>query len=88
MHLLSNLKGQSATSLAQCFGVDAKTITRWIGLGHLKAGKRGTARTAIQGGDMWFIKDKAIREFVLSCPELVDLHKVDKLWLFSLLVPD
>ena len=88
MHLLSNLGGQSATSLAQCFGVDAKTVTRWIGLGYLIAGKRGTARTCDQGGDMWFIKDKAIREFVLSCPELVDLHKVDKLWLFNLLAPD
>lgn len=88
MHLLSNFKGQSATSLADCFGVDAKTITRWIGLGYLKAARRGTARTTIQGGDMWFIKDKAIREFVLTYPGYVDLRKVDKLWLFSLLAPD
>jgi len=85
LRLLQNLQGQSANQLAECFGIDAKTVTRWIQGGHLKARRRGTARTALQGGDMWFIKDLWVRQFILSCPEFVDLRKVDKFWFIDIL---
>lgn len=85
MRFLSNLKGQSATTLALCFGVDAKTIIRYIEKGYLQSKKRGTARTPQQGGDEWFIKDVAIKKFVQTYSEYVDFRKVDKIWLIDLL---
>lgn len=85
MRYLLNLKGQTATSTAECFGVDTKCVTLWIKKGWLKAGRRGTARTVPQGGDMWFIKEKAIREFIVSYVEVIDFRKVDKFWLVDLL---
>ncbi len=84
-NFLHGLKGQSALSLALCFGVDGKTITRYIEKGYLKTKKRGTKRTPQQGGDQWFIKDAAIRKFVRTYPEYVDFGKVDKIWLIALL---
>lgn len=85
LNFLQNLKGQSATSLAVCFGVDMKTVQRWILQGRLQAKKRGTARTPRQGGDMWFIMDRDIRDFILTYPEFIDLRKVDKFWFIDLL---
>ncbi|MFA4903027.1 MAG: hypothetical protein WC600_09800 [Desulfobaccales bacterium] len=80
-----NLKGQPATTLALCFGVDTKTVTRWIEKGYLQTKKRGTLRTPQQGGDEWFIKDSNIKEFIVNYPNFVDFRKVDKEWLISLL---
>lgn len=85
MRFLGNLKGQSATSLALCFGVDAKTIIRYMERGYLQAEKRGTARTPQQGGDEWFIKNRQIKDFIRSYPEFVDFRKVDKVWIIDLL---
>ncbi|MEW6378627.1 MAG: hypothetical protein AB1611_03345 [bacterium] len=85
MRFLRNLKGQSATDLAECFGVDVKVITRWIRLGYLKAGRRGTGRLESQGGDMYWIKGKDIKEFVINYLEEIDFRKVDKFWMVDLL---
>ena len=85
MRYLQDLKGQSATTLALCFGVDAKTILRWINKGWLKAERRGTNRTERQGGDMWFIKDKWIRDFICESVAVIDFRKIDKYWLVDLL---
>lgn len=85
MRYPANLKGQSALATAGCFGVTEKNITAWIKKGWLKAGRRGTARTAAQGGDQWFIKERAIRKFVISYVEVIDFRKVDKFWLVDLL---
>lgn len=85
MRYLQNLNGQSATSLALCFGSDIKTITRWIFQGYLKATKRGTARTAAQGGDQWWIKENDVRRFVMNNAELIDIRKVDKFWFIDML---
>src|SRR3546814_1003769 len=41
----------TATALAGVMGVDAKTVTRWIEVAGLKAERRGTDRTAAQGGE-------------------------------------
>lgn len=85
MRLLQNLGGQSAAGLADCFGVNPSTILIWIDRGWLKAMRRGTQRLPQQGGDIWFIRDRAVRQFILSYPEVVDLRKVDKFWFIDLL---
>jgi hypothetical protein len=85
MRFLKNLDGQSSCSLALCFGVDSKTITRWIKKGYLKAESRGTGRTEQQGGDMYYIKDKWVREFIIDSVDVVDFRKIDKYWLVDLL---
>ena len=46
----------------------------------LKASRRGTARTESQGGDTYWITHAAVREFVLTHPDEVDLRKVEKWW--------
>lgn len=85
MRYLSNLGGQSARTLAQCFGIDDHSITTWIKKGWLKARKRGTDRTEIQGGDHWFIKDKWVRDFIVENVSIIDFRKVDKQWLVNML---
>jgi len=80
MRLLSNLKGQSASAVAMCLGVDSHFITSAIKAGLLKARKRGTDRTKQQGGDMWYISDKSIRKFIIENVHAIDLRKVDKYW--------
>lgn len=85
MRVPSNLQGQSARSVALCFGVDDHVITRWIRLGWLKAHKRGTKRHPQQGGDIYYIKDCWIREFIIQYIAEIDLRKVDKYWLVDLL---
>jgi hypothetical protein len=85
LRLRSNLNGMSARQTAECFGVDAKTVTRWISLGLLRADRRGTERVAEQGGDMWFIREKYLRRFVLENLNQVDLRKVDKYWFVDLI---
>lgn len=75
----------TARGLASAFGCDCKTITRWISLGFLKAQKRGTARTEAQGGDMWLIKERDVKRFILENPMVFDLRKVDQLWFLNLI---
>jgi len=88
LRLPANLSGHSARGVAACFGVDVKTVIRWIGHGYLRAIKRGTERTANQGGDYWFIKDKWVRDFIVEHLAEVDLRKVDKYWFVDLLAGD
>lgn len=85
LQLLGNLNGQSATSLAACFGVDPSTVVRWIEKGLLKARRRGTDRGQSQGGDIYYLQDKHVRQFVIDNPNVVDLRKVDKHWFIDLL---
>lgn len=85
MRFLANLQGHSARDVAGCFGVDEHTVIRWVKLGYLDASRRGTARSEVQGGDMYWIKDEAIRDFVVSTVSEIDFRKVDKFWLVDLL---
>jgi hypothetical protein len=50
----------------------------------LRATLRGTDRTEIQGGDTFWITQIAVRDFVLSYPDEVDLRKVEKWWFLDL----
>ena len=85
LRLLQNLKGQSATSLAECFGVDMKTVQRWIRQGLIKTNKRELNRTKQQGGNAYYIKDRWVRDFIVKYPELIDLRKVEKHWFIDIL---
>jgi hypothetical protein len=70
----------SAQSLAQALGIDAHAVARWINHGRLKASLRGTARGERQNGDIYLIREKDVRRFVLEHPSEIDLRKVDQLW--------
>lgn len=85
LRLLANLDGQSAASLAQCFGIDPGVVAGWIKKGLLKARFRNSDRRPGQGGDIYYIKDKWVKRFVVANPNLIDLRKVDKEWFIDLL---
>jgi hypothetical protein len=57
---------------------------RFIEVGVLPAVRRGTKRTAAQGGDQWLIMHEAVRTFVCQFPEEIDLAKVEKFWFLEL----
>jgi len=85
LRLLSSLDGQSACSLAECLGVDVHVITRAINDGRLKAQRRGMARKAVQGGDIYYIRDKQVRDYIINNVHEIDIRKVDKLWFVDVL---
>lgn len=76
----------TARGLSRLLGVDATTIGHWIAKGWLKAKPRGTARTAQQGGDQWWIHRRDVRTFIVDNVAAVDIRKVDKFWFIDLLV--
>lgn len=74
----------SATALAKLMGVDSSTVTkRWIALEGLPAKKRGTERTAVQGGDEWLITRSGLRTWLKDHAQCIDLRKVDKFFFWS-----
>ncbi len=85
MRFLGNLDGMSARSVADCLGVDVHFIMRAIQGGRLKAERRGTQRIESQGGDFWYIKEKAIKEYILNWINEIDIRKVNKHWFVDLL---
>lgn len=74
----------SARDLAALMGVDAKTVTLWIGRGLLKASEKpGQARE--DGRPLeWRITPAAVRRFIIDNVAVVDLRKVDKFWFVDL----
>jgi hypothetical protein len=75
----------SANSLAKALGIDSHSVSRWIRAGHLKATLRGTARTGQQHGDIYLIREKDVRRFIVEHPNDIDLRKVDQLWFLDLI---
>ncbi|BAI99010.1 hypothetical protein Sj15T_10070 [Sphingobium sp. TA15] len=75
----------TAHGLATLMGVDAKTVSGWIARGLLKARRRGTERTAAQGGDQHWIHLRDVRGFIIDNAAVVDIRKVDKFWFIDLL---
>jgi hypothetical protein len=74
----------SANGLAQALGIDSHAVSRWIRSGHLKAKLRGTRRGEKQNGDIYLIREKDVRRFILEHPTEIDLRKVDQLWFLDL----
>jgi len=85
MRFLQNLKGMSARETALCLGEDSHFVTRAIDKGLLKAERRESARKPQQGGEIWYIREKDIRRFIIENIHLIDLRKVDKYWFVELL---
>lgn len=85
MRILSNLEGHSARSVAECLGVDVHFVTKAINAGRLRSTMRGTDRKEIQGGDIYYIKDEWVRNYVLENLHEIDIRKVDKYWFVELL---
>ncbi len=75
----------SGKGLAQALGIDSHVVARWIKSGHLRAQFRGTARGEQQGGDIYLIREKDVRHFILEHPTEIDLRKVDQLWFLDLI---
>ncbi len=84
LRIKKNLDGYSATKLAEAFGVDPKTVTKWINRGMLQAERRGTHRTDKQNGDTFWITNESVKTFVQRYPDEVDLAKVEKWWFLDL----
>lgn len=75
----------TATGLSALMGVDAKTVSGWIARGILKGRRRGTDRTAVQGGDQHWIHLRDVRAFIIDNAAIVDIRKVDKFWFIDLI---
>ena len=82
---LANLDGMTSRQVALGMGVDEHFVTRAIHAGRLKAKRRGTLRTEKQGGDIWYIKEKDIRDYILNWLNEIDIRKVNKYWFCDLL---
>lgn len=78
----------SSRALARLLGIDDHAVTRWIHEGWLKASKAGTARTSLQGGDMYVVRPIDVREFVIEHVALIYFRKLDKFWLVELLTSE
>ncbi len=76
----------SANALAKLMGVDSHTVKRWIEREGLPASRAGTARVAAQGGDERRIKRAALRSWIRTHAQLVDLRKVDRFWFIELVL--
>lgn len=74
----------SATGLGVLMGIDGKTVVRWIEREGLPAKRAGTDRTPQQGGDEWRIARPALRNWIRTHAQLVDLRKVDRYWFIEL----
>lgn len=76
----------SARSLADAFGIDSHKVAYWISRGMLRAQRRGTARTDLQGGDMWIIREQDVWNFIRDNPNEFELRKVDQVWFMDLVI--
>ena len=77
-------EGYTMNSLAQAFGVDRHWVSDRVRAGKIAASPRSTERTPQQGGDSYFITDKAVVRFLQKHTFEVDLRKVDRLWFLDL----
>lgn len=66
----------SARAVAEGMGVDPHTVLRWITQGGLKAK---------QVGAQWEISRKAMKQWVVTHANAVDLKRVDKYWFIDML---
>src|SRR5437899_761823 len=85
MRFKSDPNFYSGKGLADALGIDSHVVTRWIKAGHLRGQLRGTARSEQQGGDIYLIREKDVRRFILEHPTEIDLRKVDQLWFLDLI---
>lgn len=83
MRFRQNLKGMTASMVADGLGVHSKTILRAVRLGKIKADRRGTARE--DAVDHFWITPGAVRDYLVEYLPEIDFRKVDKFWVVDLL---
>lgn len=74
----------SANAAAQLLGLDGKTVGLYCETGLITAERMEDERTAQQGGHRWCIAPDALRTFIRTNINSIDLRRVDKLSFFSL----
>lgn len=74
----------SITQVALAFGVSYEVAKRWVQRGFLKATATGGQSGGLYPGEVYLVSDKAIRDFILGYPNLVDLRKVNKEWFIDI----
>jgi hypothetical protein len=80
--IMPNQEGYNATQVAEGLGVDLHIVTQWIGRGFLKAEKRGSNRV----NDIWYLKDKAVKTFIINHIGIIDIRRVEKIWFVDVLI--
>ena len=81
MRFLSNLKGMSAGLCAEFLGVDLHRVLNYINTGSLKAQVRRRDR---EGKSNYFIREKDLRNFIITNPDRIDLRRVEKYYFIEL----
>ncbi len=76
-------EGYSAEELAELMHVNARTISRWIESGKLKAQRVEKSNAA--EGFYWFIRPRVLRRFLIEHLGEVEIRRCDKYWLVDLL---
>lgn len=74
----------SPTKIALAMGIDSHKVMTWIRRGWLRAEKKGTVRTAQQGGDSYLVHRNELRRFLLNHPDEYELGPAEKFWYIDL----
>ena len=85
MKIKGNLDGWCMRGLSQALGVDDKKIAVWIKRGFLKAKDTGVV---VGKNEKVFVASKDVRHFILDHPDEIELARIDKFWLLSVLCPN
>ncbi len=85
LHINKRSDGFTMRMVEEIFGVDHHKIEKWVHLGWLQDGRKGTERTRNQGGDMHHFKPENLRNFAINYPEEIDIRRVEK-WTFIQIV--
>ncbi len=74
----------SAAKIALAMGIDSHKVMSWIRQGWLGAVRKGTTRTAQQGGDIHLVHTNELRHFLLHHPDEYELATVEKFWFLEI----
>ena len=78
-------EGYTMRGLCAGLGCDHHKALKWIENGWLRGARRHSERLDVQGGDMWYFSDAAIRDLVRNHPTEVDQRRVEWIWLVDVL---
>jgi hypothetical protein len=70
----------SPTKIALAMGIDGHKVMGWIRRGWLRAERKGSTRTAQQGGDIYLVRTQELTRFLLNHPDEYELGPVEKFW--------
>lgn len=77
--------GYTMSGLCAGLGCDHHKVRKWMDAGWLRGRRRQTERVAVQGGDMWYFSDAAIKALVRDHPAEIDPRRVEWIWLVDVL---